>query len=336
MFGFTRKIDGLVWAVFFALGLAYTSISSATEADKPSISLSELLEQVQQAARELDYSGVLNYSSDVGSESMSLVHVIDGKGERERLAALDGVEREFIRNNDVIQCLLPEQELVIIEKPSEGRFPALLVGAPTRVEQYYTFVAGSMQRVAGRECQQYTLLPTDELRYGYELCVDKEHHLLLKLQTIDSGSTPKVINQVAFANVNIGEAVAVHALDTAWQYNDWKTIAAQMEPTNLAAQGWRIPYPAGFESINEVSRFIRSDRQVVQLVLSDGLASISVFIEPIDELGKRLEADSGSKNGSTHLYRKRIGEYWLTATGEIPLETLHYLGNNTEFVPVAK
>lgn len=336
MFPFTHKIWRIVCMVLFSLSLAYSPASYAEEAEIPSTALAKLLEQVQNAARQLDYSGVLSYSSEAGTESMSLVHIVDGKGERERLAVLDGVEREFIRTNDVIQCLIPDKELVIIEKPRDGRFPALLVGDTIELEKFYTFTEGGLQRVAGRECQQYSLLPIDEWRYGYKFCVDNEYHLLLKLQTLDLNSTPKVINQVAFANVKIGEEVEVHALDTAWKYNDWKIIAAQMQPVDLAAQGWRIPYPTGFVPVNEVSRFIRSDRQVAQLVLSDGLASISVFIEPVDKLSQRLEADSGSRNGSTHLYRKRIGEYWLTATGEIPLETLHYLGNNTEFVPVPK
>lgn len=336
MFLFAHKVWQIVCTVLLALGFVYTSAAYAQDLKAPSPTLAELVEQVQTAARELDYSGVLSYNNETGSESMSLVHVVDGKGERERLAVLDGVEREFIRNNDVIQCLIPDQELVIIEKSREGRFPALLVGDTAHLDQFYRFTKGESQRVAGRECQQYSLLPVDEWRYGYELCIDRESHLLLKLQTLDLNATPKVVNQVAFASVNIGEGVEVNALDTSWQYNDWKIIAAQMEPTDLAAQGWRIPYPDGFVPVNEVSRFIRSERQVAQLVLSDGLASISVFIEPVDKLSQRLEADSGSKNGSTHLYRKRIGEYWLTATGEIPLKTLHYLGNNTEFVPVPK
>lgn len=319
-------VVSLVWVVFF------TPVSYAETTEK----MVELVQQVQDAARQLDYSGVLNYTNEAGTESMSLVHVVDGKGERERLSALDGIEREYLRNNDVIQCLIPEQELVIIEKPRDGRFPALLTGQAHELARYYRLEEEGTKRVAGRNCDQYTLVPTDDWRYGYTLCVDAQEHLLLKLQTVDYGSygTPQVINQVAFANVNIGKNTESNALDSAWQYNDWKVIAAQMKPTNLAAQGWRIPYPDGFVPVNEISRFMRTDREVTQLVLSDGLAAISVFIEPNDELGQRLEANEGTKNGSTHLYRKRIGEYWLTATGEIPLKTLHYLGNNTEFVPV--
>lgn len=300
------------------------------------VSVSDILRQVQQAARQLDYSGVISYSNPSGTESMHLVHVIDGTGEHERLTVLDGIEREFIRVNDVTQCLIPEQKTIILEKPKNDRFPALLTAESASIEDFYQFQKGDIQRVAGRECQDYLLIPVDQWRYGYRFCVDKTHHLLLKSQTIATHINNKVINQVSFASVQIGQNVEVDALQSSWKYNDWKVIAAHMEKTDLMAQGWRIPYPAGFEPVTQITRFIRSERQVAQLVLSDGLASISVFIEPVDAFSQRLKADPGSRKGSIHLYRKRIGDFWLTATGEVPLETLHYLGNNTEFVPVAK
>lgn len=298
--------------------------------------LSDLLQQIQQAARSLDYAGLLSYSTNQEVQNLNLIHVVDGKGERERLETLDGPAREYLRLNDSTQCLLPEQQLIIIEPSRDDRFPALLTGDTAHIADYYTLEKAELQRVGGRECQQYRLYPTDQWRYGYALCIDTEHQLLLKSQTlsVQQVASTRVLSERAFAKLDVGEQVDVSALDSGWQYNDWRIIAAQMEPTQLAAQGWRIPYPAGFEPVSEVSRYIRSERQVAQLVLSDGLASISLFIEPVDDYSQRLKADPGSKKGSMHLFRKRIGDYWLTATGEVPLETLHYIANGTEFVPV--
>lgn len=327
----TRWLKNLGWLMC----MGWMGLSSAQAETAPS-ELTMLLQQVQQAARQLDYSGMLSYSNEAGVQSMRLTHVVDGKGERERLEVLDGAAREFIRANDITHCLLPDQQVVIQEKARDDRFPAFLTGDVTQLDQYYDFEIGPVQRVGGRQCQQYNLMPKDNWRYGYTMCVDQHQHLLLKLQTLSRHAEPKVLNQVAFANVVIGKEVDVSALKTAWKYNEWKVIAANLEQTNLAAQGWRIPYPTGFQPVTEINRFIRTERQVAQLVLSDGLASISIFIEPVDDYSQRLKADPGSKKGSIHLYRKRIGDFWLTATGEVPLETLHYLGNNTEFVPVTK
>lgn len=318
----------------FALGATWVwaSVLQAAPSD-----LNTWLQQVQRAARELDYAGVFSYSNSAGVQTMRLVHVIDGKGERERLESLDGPEREYLRVNEVTQCLIPERQVIILEQSRNDRFPALLTGATDKIDQFYQMQIQDKKRVGGRECQEYTLTPLDEWRYGYHLCVDTEHNLLLRTQTIAMRSEPTVVNQTAFASLTVGGAAAqVQGLDSNWKHKDWRVIAANREDVDLAASGWRIPYPAGFVPVSQISRFMRSERQVAQLVLSDGLASISVFIEPVDSYSQRLKADPGSKKGSIHLFRKRIGDYWLTATGEVPLTTLHYVGNGAEFVPVVK
>lgn len=294
------------------------------------------LHEIQNAAKELDYAGILSYSNSEGMQSMQLVHLVDGTGEHERLETLDGVTREYIRVNDVTQCLIPDKRLVIVEKAFDGRFPSLLVGDSSQIDNFYTLTKKNTERIAGRECQMYQLTPKDQLRYGYNFCIDTTHQLLLKSQTITSSDQPAIINQVSFVTLQLGEKVPVQSLPSSWKYQDWKVVAANIEPTSLSDQGWRIPYPKGFSPVSEVTRYIRTERQVAQLVLSDGLASISIFIEPVDVYSSRLKADPGSKKGSIHLYRKRIGDFWLTTTGEVPLETLHYLGNNTEFVPSRK
>jgi len=317
-----------------ALGaiLAWTSVLHAAPTD-----LNTLLQQIQQAARELDYAGVFSYSNSAGVQTMRLVHVIDGKGERERLESLDGPEREYLRINDVTQCLIPERQVIILEQSRNDRFPALLTGNTEKIDQYYQMQVRDKKRVGGRECQEYTLTPLDEWRYGYHICVDTEHNLLLQTQTIAMRAEPTIVNQTAFASLTVGgAAIQSQALDSDWKHKEWRVIAANRENVDLAATGWRIPSPAGFVAVSEISRFMRSERQVAQLVLSDGLASISVFIEPVDSYSQRLKADPGSKKGSIHLFRKRIGDYWLTATGEVPLATLHYVGNGAEFVPVVK
>lgn len=294
------------------------------------------LHEIQSAAKELDYSGVLSYSNSDGIQSMQLVHLVDGTGEHERLETLDGATREYIRVNDVTQCLIPDKRLVIVEKALDGRFPALIVGDSSQIDSLYTLTKENTERIAGRECQMYQLTPKDQLRYGYKFCIDTTHQLLLQSQTVTSSDQSAIINQVSFVTLQLGDKAAVQSLPSSLKYKDWKVVAANIEPISLSDQGWRIPFPTGFRPVSEVTRYIRTERQVAQLVLSDGLASISIFIEPVDVYSSRLKADPGSKKGSIHLYRKRIGDFWLTATGEVPLETLHYLGNNTEFVPSRK
>lgn len=321
------------WVVFFALACLFAMVGAVHAQHLLSDQESQaVLQSVQNSAQELDYAGIITHNNGKEVQSMYLIHLVDGKGEHERLVLLDGLEREFLRHNEITQCLLPEQQIVIMEPSRTDRFPGLLLdGSEAVAKTYQMYSEGSATRVAGRECHLYRLESVDDLRFGYRLCVDAETSLLLQMQTLDvEGQT---MFQVAFASVDIGSEVDPGHLDTPWDFEDWKTIRADMHEVDLKQQGWRIPYPAGFKPIKQVLRSMPQSREVAQLVLSDGLAAISIFIEPISGEGKRLQAEEGKKKGTVFLHRAQIGENWLTLTGEVPLETLQYLGQHTQFVP---
>lgn len=314
--------------------LCSAHVSVAASVSTASSNPFDFLIQIQQATHELDYSGVIIHTQDGSTQSMRLVHLIDGTGERERVEMLDGKHRELLRHNERVQYLIPEQQLVVVERKRADRFPSLLLGEPTYLSDYYSVTQLEvMKRVAGRDCIMYELRPKDSLRYGYRLCADARNHLLLHAQTLDRND--KVIHQVAFASIAFGSQVHASDLQPSIDFSNWRIIQAEMKDVDLQAQGWRIDYPAGFNVVSQVTRSMGAGRKVSQLVLSDGLAAISVFIEPVDEQGARLKENKGSKRGGINLFRTRIGDYWLTTTGEVPLSTLAELGRNAEFVPLA-
>lgn|SRR5690625_277241 len=329
LFGIRGTTRLLLLAIFclFSLGVVH-----AQQQLSPN-EMVERLRTVQDAAQQQDYAGIIMHNNGKETQSMYLIHMVDGKGQHERLVLLDGIEREFLRENETTQCLLPNEEIVILEPSRGDRFPGLLLGDSTVVTQsYQMYQLDEPARVAGRECQLYRLEPFDELRFTYRLCVDKETSLLLQMQTLDEQE--QLVLQVAFASVDIGAEVDSTRLSSPWDYQQWRTISADMRPIDLEQQGWRIPYPAGFSPIKQVVRSMPHSREVAQLVLSDGLAAISIFIEPVRGEGQRLQAEAGKRKGGIYLHRVQIGENWLTLTGEVPLETLQYLGQHTQFVPL--
>src|SRR5690625_5997890 len=83
--------------------------------------MTKLLKNVQHSAQTEDYAGIITHNNGKETQSMYLVHIVDGKGERERLVLLDGVEREFLRENEITQCLLPNEEIVIQEPSRTDR-----------------------------------------------------------------------------------------------------------------------------------------------------------------------------------------------------------------------
>ena len=66
----------------------------------------------------------------------------------------------------------------------------------------------------------------------------------------------------------------------------------------------------------------------LQWVFSDGLASVSLFVEPLDR--QRHESESMMSMGATQTMTRQLGPYWLTVVGEAPLATLKLFADSLE------
>lgn len=330
-----RAAARAAWGHFLLLlACAMAASLQGAEAAEPSVGeVTRFLQETQQAARNSDYSGVFTYQQGASMQSSRIVHVVDGTGERERLVILDGEPREFIRHNDTVQCLVPTKELVLIEKHRMDRFPGVLLGEGHKLDDHYTLRVGeARQRVAGHECIPAEITPRDELRYGYRFCVDPDSKLLIKAQTIDGEG--QVVNQIAFTSLQQGAAVQARELQTSWDMRGWRTVELPAKAVDVARLGWRVALPPGFDHSTQVSRPMKSGKPVMQMVLTDGLAAISVFIEqfhPSQE--SRLMPKGPARNGAMNIYGARIGDHWLTAIGEVPADTLRQLVEHIEYVP---
>lgn len=329
------RLAGLILLACGAM-LPFMPQASAQQAAHGQDDAVSLLARAQQAARKLDYSGVFTYQQGSHIQSSRIVHVVDGTGERERIEVLDGQPREFLRHNNDVQCLIPEKQVVVREKRRGDRFPGLLAdGAPDISGHYRVTVDPAMQRVAGRECRQVDIVPLDDLRYGYRLCVDAKTDLLLKTQTLAARGA--VIEQIAFTSLRLGADAETSLLQSSWPGSDWKVYEHKLTPADLAANGWRIAVPPGFMAVEQVTRLAwKGGHEISQLLLSDGMAAISVFIEPYG--GERVEPQrlqGGGSQGAVNAYGVRIADFWLTALGEVPLATLRSLAESTEYVPLA-
>jgi sigma-E factor negative regulatory protein RseB len=293
-----------------------------------------VLRQIQEAARKLNYVGVYAYQQGDHIESSRITHQFDGKHEKERVEVLDGAPREYLRTDDEVQCLIPEQKTVLRERQRGDRFPGLLRIDPKSIENNYSVsVAAAPLRVAGRQCQPIEVVPRDTHRYGYRLCADTESNLLLKAQMVDERGT--VIEQIAFTQVTIGTEISDAMLVPTWPTKDWQTVRTQHQKIDLAALGWRVTAPPGYVSTSEVTREFADRKRVHQLVLSDGLATISIFIEPYLSERSEYVPQGAAQSGSVNIYGVRIANYWLTVLGEVPASTLEQLAQSIQYISVA-
>ncbi|GAB2181600.1 MucB/RseB C-terminal domain-containing protein [Denitratisoma sp. agr-D3] len=284
------------------------------------------LQRVNGSASKLNYSGVFVYRSGNNTETSRIAHAADGNRELERIEVLDGSPREVIRENDETKCYLSESRLVVVEKRSNRRsFPALLPEGLGGLTDYYQFRKGTPARVAGYEAQLIVVEPRDDLRYSRQYWIENNTGLLLKAVLLnDKGETRE---SFAFTELKIGGPVDKEALRGHLKATgaDWRVHTVKTTETGAEGIAWglRAPVP-GFRLVSGMKRQNRADGpETSHLVFTDGLAAISVFIEPASPV-KRSEVTSFSM-GAVNVYRRALGDYQLMAMGDVPLNTLKRL-----------
>lgn len=314
----------LLAAVSAAQSQALSGTASGDAADARSPE--QWLQIVQQAARRLDYSGTMVYQQGSEVRMSKIVHVFDGQVSHERLQPMDGRPREFIRRADEVKCLIPEARRVVIERKTRAEsFPALAAATTAELLQHYTVKNAGRERVGGFDCQVLEIKPRQGDRYGYRLWVDRTSGLLLRSQTLSERG--EVLEQMAFADVRIG-AVDREQLKPSWPTEGWTVDEAAHRPVDLREQGWRLSPPSGFKPLYAVRRPMPSG-QALQAVYSDGLASLSVFIEPAAESSA---SEALPRRGPINAYARRLGDSVVTVVGEIPAETAQAVANGAERV----
>lgn len=295
------------------------------------------IQALQQAAQKVNYEGTIVYQAGGEMRSSKATHLFDGTWSHERVQTLDGKPREYIRRrsdaSDQVQCLIPESRRIVInQRRVEESFPGLSAASPEEILERYKLTLGEVERVAGIECQMLTLEPKDNARYGYRLWVDRATGLLLKAQTLNKRQ--EVIEQIAFSDVRVGERIDRAKLKPAWSTVGWSIETSDHRKTDLSQQGWLVPAPSGFRKTREVARRIGS-ADAMQAVFSDGLATISVFIEPHSQLtpanNLAPSADALQIHGPTSAYSRRVGDSLVTVVGEVPPATVRSVAGSVEF-----
>jgi sigma-E factor negative regulatory protein RseB len=291
------------------------------------------LSRIASAANALNYSGTFIYQSGPISETSRITHFVDASGEHERLEVLDGSPRQVIRNNDEVWCVFPDRKTVIADRSGTQRsFPARLPTALNRITENYEVRKGKVSRVAGFDAQLVVLAPRDGLRYGHKLWADVNTGLLLKALMVDESGA--IIEQFMFSDVRIGEGVKADTTRPSFgKEAGWKVVAAHGSTVGVHDSGWSLAVPlAGYALESVVRRQLGKDqRDVLHMVFSDGLASISVFIEPLD---RASAGDTGPlTSGAINIYRREVSGHLLTALGEVPMQALRGLGDAMEQRP---
>jgi sigma-E factor negative regulatory protein RseB len=287
------------------------------------------LHRIYQATQELSYTGTFVYQHDGRSETSRVTRLASPQGDIERLEVLDGEPREIVRSKDGVRCYLPRSRTLKVDRHGTGRrFPAMLPAQLTELLTHYQVRLGAMDRVAGRACQRVSLQPKDNYRYGYELCADQATGMLLRSITLGEANLP--VEQFTFTQLEVG-AVPPEAVAPQHATEAWRVEEASVRPANLEAEGWRVDAELpGFHKIVEVKRVLREREPVGQLVYSDGLAAVSVFIEPAGGRRESLRLDAASIGG-INIFVREVEDHIVTVVGEAPAASVRRIADHVRY-----
>ena len=338
-----HRVLGVVLTLFTLIATAQPApVAALSEHD-----VDAWLLRLHHASRERNFIGTFVVSSAAGGlASARIWHACAGEQQIERVETLTGAPRSVFRHNDRVVTFLPDQKVARSERrESLGAFPGLLKSLDTTITDHYLAQPAGSARVAGFDADVMQLSPKDGLRFGYKVWSERQSSLVLKVQTLAVDGS--VLEQAAFSELQLNAPVQIEQLAQMMDATDgWRVETPSFVKTTPQAMGWALP--AGVSGFQPVHCFQRALARLggnaplspatsaMHWVFSDGLASVSLFVEPYD--AARHPAAGQMSMGATHTLTQRIGsaadrsdaatgDWWLTAVGEVPFATLRLFGD---------
>lgn len=300
-----------------AAGLVWLLLPGVAAAEEPTAWLTRM----EQALRDLDYEGRLVYVHGHTIESLHLVHTVRDGRTRERLTSLNDAKREVVRDEEATTCIMPDLGTVSVGPRRTQRPGGLVALEAAQVADSYEVRLDGQGRVAGRSATYLSLLPRDRYRYGYRMALDEATALPLRTELVDERGVPLV--QTLFVDLRVGPEVAAVAEAAAPADAERGALDKSSAPVRDARPPWSFAsLPPGFRLAMATRRTLPGDgRELQHLVLTDGLASVSVYISAPG--GHDLDGEAAV--GPVNAFGARVGAFQATALGEVPPATLKAL-----------
>ena len=305
-----------------AIAVGVFAFAPSLRADSPGPNASELLARMSNAMRMLDYQGSLAYQHAGRVDSLRIFHA-GGARERERLISLNGPRSELIRDGLNVTCIQADGTAIVYSSSSgRGLLPLVPNADSAQISEHYAIAVVGTDRVAGYQADIVDVVPRDGFRYGYRLWIDQGSRLLLRSIVTDAERRP--LEQVMFVSLDIGTAPSV--TDLAPQRLELLTTTAA-PATELLARGaphWRVENPPpGFRFVSA-----RRPRQgppgAEHLVYSDGLATVSIYVEPRGDSPPGIDSLAG--RGTLNVFTHVQDEWRITVLGDVPVATVGAIG----------
>lgn len=289
------------------------------------------LARMNDALATRNYDGEFLHLSNGRVEQMRILHRVAGGKVTERLVSLTGSGREIVRTDNEILCYLPDQRRVLVESRQD---PGPLLGTLPRFDatldaNYRIEIVGRGRSVIGRGARVVAVVPRDAYRFGYRLWIDEDSRMPVRTDLVDAQGN--VLEQVLFTTLSIGGSLPDAMLKPAVRPDGYTWIRQARSGTPATEPvAWRLArLPPGFRLNSSGLQLLPGgERPVTHLVVSDGLASVSVFIE--GPAPGRSTIEGQGRVGSAFAYSRVLGEHQVTAVGEVPPQTVQYIAAGIE------
>lgn len=288
--------------------------------------VSELVKKMTSASEKLNYQGVFVMRKSDSLTAMRVQHGADSRGVWESMEALNGETRKVIRLNEDVTSIFPERHLLTVSrnKHKTELHPAL-PGNLDKLEKYYRFSRLSDDRIANHKAAVIDVKPNDNYRYGYRYWLDIDTGVLLKCDLLNENGD--VVEQMMFTVLEYLPKAPESAF-TDINKKGFNVRELDSERNTVNGASWQVKeLPEGF-MLTQSSERKTEKSEHLHLVYSDGLASVSVFIEKGAETHHRL--DGVSSMGALNAYGARYGDAYVTVMGEVPATTVMQIAQSTE------
>ncbi|MBL4622348.1 MAG: MucB/RseB C-terminal domain-containing protein [Immundisolibacteraceae bacterium] len=282
---------------------------------------SDWLRRMEQAASTISYRGDFVFVRGDLMRHMRVVHLVDSEGVHQRVFSLDGPPNETLLGGGQ-PGLMAASGYGGSAETENLPFSTLLPQRLQALNGLYQISLGGIDRVAEHQAQVVNVEPEDGYRFGFRLWSELGSGLLLRAQMLNS--TGQVIEQFSFSSVDLDAAGG-----------SIPVAEVQLSPPQLLAPetghltNWRVgKIPPGF-ALQSMRRYAGQRQAVVDhLLFSDGLATVSVFIEPVQD-GDEFSNQSVN-TGIVNALTGTVSDNQVTVMGEVPVATLSMIFNSLQ------
>lgn len=316
---------------FCGASLLATMLSQPAQAGDSAAEIRLWLDKMAHSSQKLNYEGTFVYRRGEQMTSMKIIHVADENGERERLISLDGPMREIVRDSRGMARIVTDKKAMTVDNRGSTRsLLSKMSEQLDQIEKYYAFSLGGDSRAANRLARIINITPRDAYRYGYRVALDQQTGALLQSDLLNEHGVP--LEQVVFITFELLDKMPPAMREPAARGEPPNTQSAPSPvPHHLQGdEGWKIvKAPSGFLLAEHYRRPAAHGHGFMNhMVFTDGLASVSVFIEKNRGAAPFLGV---SRIGVANAYGTRINDHQVTVVGEVPVGTVEMIGKSVKY-----